>query len=60
MIIDKNYDFTMDSKGYWDNFWERNDGLGSGKSDPDNVSLTLECITHFTLETSLHLCYILK
>ena len=28
--IDVNFDFTSDTKGFWDGFWERNDGLGSG------------------------------
>jgi hypothetical protein len=25
--IDVNFDFTTDTKGSWDGFWERNDGL---------------------------------
>ena len=36
-MIDVNYDFTTDSRGYWDGFWTRNDGLGYGGSDPDSV-----------------------
>ena len=24
--IDVNFDFTTDTKGFWDGFWERNDG----------------------------------
>ena len=39
--IDVNFDFTSDTKGFWDGFWERNDGLGSGGADPDSKSETL-------------------
>ena len=39
--INVNYDFTTDTKGFWDGFWERNDGLGSGGADPDSKSKTL-------------------
>ena len=28
--IDVDFDFTMDSPGYWDRFWENNNGLGAG------------------------------
>ena len=38
MIIDTTFDFTTDSPGYWDDFWNRNDGMGAGGSDPDNSS----------------------
>lgn len=41
-MIDVNFDFTSDSPGYWHNFWNRNNGLGAGGSDPDNVSPTLK------------------
>ena len=40
--IDTSFDFTSDSKGYWDQFWDRNDGLGYGGSDPDVSSPTLQ------------------
>ena len=40
-MIDINFDFTSDSKGYWEGFWDRNDGLGYGGSDPDTASTTL-------------------
>ena len=36
--IDVNFDFTTDTKG----FWERNDGLGAGGADPDSKSRTLK------------------
>lgn len=29
-MIDVKFDFTSDSPGYWDRFWENNDGLGGG------------------------------
>ena len=41
-MIDVTFDFTTDSKGYWDGFWTRNDGLGGGGSDPDKASPTLK------------------
>jgi len=41
-MIDINFDFTTDSPGYWDNYWEKNGGLGYGGSDPDNASPTLQ------------------
>ena len=41
-MIDVSFDFTSDSPHYWDHFWENNDGLGSGNSDPDSASRTLQ------------------
>ncbi len=41
-MIDIGFDFTSDSKAYWDGFWERNDGMGYGGSDPDTASPTLQ------------------
>lgn len=41
-MIDVSFDFTTDTKGFWDGFWERKDGLGSGGADPDNASRTLQ------------------
>ena len=40
-MIDVGFDFTSDSPGYWDKFWENNDGLGGGGSDPDSASAVL-------------------
>lgn len=42
IMIDVTFDFTTDSPGYWDGFWENNDGLGAGGSDPDSSSSTLQ------------------
>ncbi len=42
MKIDVSFDFTTDSPGYWDGFWDRKDGLGVGGSDPDSASPTLQ------------------
>ena len=41
-MIDVKFDFTSDSPGYWDGFWENNDGLGGGGSDPDSASAVLQ------------------
>lgn len=40
--IDVTFDFTNDTPDYWENFWERNDGLGAGGNDPDACSKTLQ------------------
>ncbi len=40
-MIDITFDFTTDSKGYWDDFWDKGDGLGACGSDPDKASATL-------------------
>lgn len=39
--INVNFDFTTDTKGFWEGFWERNDGHGAGGADPDSKSKTL-------------------
>lgn len=41
-MINVEFDFTSDSPGYWDGFWENNDGLGEGGSDPDSASVVLQ------------------
>ena len=41
-MIDIAFDFTMDSPGYWDGYWERKAPLGEGGSDPDTASPTLQ------------------
>lgn len=41
-MIDVNFDFTSDSPGFWEGYWDRNNGLGYGGSDPDNASPTLQ------------------
>lgn len=41
-MIDVEFDFTSDSPGYWDEFWENNDGLGEGGSDPDSAGVALQ------------------
>lgn len=40
--IDIAFDFTSDSPHYWDSFWDNNNGLGAGGSDPDSASKTLQ------------------
>ncbi len=39
--IDIAFDFTTDTPGFWDGFWERNNGLGYCGNDPDSHSPTL-------------------
>lgn len=41
-MIDIKFDFTTDSGNYWENFWDKNDGMGYGNTDPDSVSSTLQ------------------
>ena len=41
MNLDVYFDFTSDSPGYWDHFWENNGGHGGGNCDPDSASPTL-------------------
>ena len=40
--VDTSFDFTTDTPGYWEGFWERNNGLGAGGADPDSDSPTLQ------------------
>ncbi|MBR0091590.1 MAG: hypothetical protein IJP92_07815 [Lachnospiraceae bacterium] len=42
MTIDTTFDFTTDTPGYWDGFWERREGWGAGNTDPDALSPTLK------------------
>ena len=39
--INVNFDFTTDTKGFWEGFWDRKNGLGAGGADPDSKSKTL-------------------
>ena len=39
--IDVLFDFTMDTPGFWEGFWDRREGLGAGGADPDLKSQTL-------------------
>lgn len=39
--IDVTFDFTTDTPGFWDGFWERNNGLGYCGNDPDSCSPTM-------------------
>lgn len=36
--IDVDFNFTSDTPGYWDGFWDRCQGIGRGGSDPDSHS----------------------
>jgi hypothetical protein len=42
MSIDVAYDFTRDTRNYWEDFWGNNNGLGAGRNDPDTKSITLQ------------------
>ena len=39
--IDVTFDFTADTPGFWEGFWERNNSLGYCGNDPDSCSPTL-------------------
>ena len=39
-LIDVKFDFTTDTPGFWDNFWE--DEMGKSDVDPDIYSSTLK------------------
>ena len=41
MMIDTSFDFTTDTKGFWDGFWYRKGGLGYCGNDPDSCSARL-------------------
>ena len=41
MRLNTAFDFTTDSKGYWDGMWENDPALGVSKVDPDAKSDTL-------------------
>lgn len=39
---DLSFDFTSDTPGYWDHFWENRGGLDLGSADPDFLSPVLK------------------
>ena len=41
-IIDTNLNFADDTKDYWNNFWENNNGYGSSNIDPDTNNKKLQ------------------
>jgi len=41
MGINTSFDFTTDTEGFWDGFWERKNGLGYCGNDPDSCSARL-------------------
>ena len=40
-MIDVNFDFTMDTEGYWDGFWTETGDFATDRKDPDWYSDTL-------------------
>lgn len=44
--IDTSLDFTLDSPGYWEGFWDNNGGMGAGSCDPDLESKALQYYHH--------------
>lgn len=55
MDIDVKFDFTTDSKGFWEGFWDpnRNGGFGGGGSDPDSKSHMLRHYHRFLWSRTL-------
>jgi len=44
-FIDVDFDFTTDSRGFWNGFWERKAGLGPAPhSPPPNIQYTPDAI----------------
>ena len=41
-MINTAFDFTTDTQGFWEGFWERRGGWGLGSADPDSDSPTLK------------------
>lgn len=41
-IIDVNFDFTSDTRDYWNGYWDRDPILGRSKQDPDSASKTMQ------------------
>lgn len=41
-MIDVNFDFTMDTDGYWDGFWTETGDFATDRKDPDWYSATLK------------------
>lgn len=41
-VIDVNFDFTSDTKGYWNNYWDHEPILGCVNRDPDSASKTMQ------------------
>ena len=52
-MIDVTFDFTTDTPGFWDGFWERKNGLGASAVDPDNASPTLQRYHQFLWSKTL-------
>lgn len=48
--IDIYFDFTTDTPGYWENFWNNNNGLGAGKRDPGHIQQNITEISPDPLE----------
>ena len=42
IVLDVNFDFTLDTPNYWKDFWSDITGIGGGNSDPDIFSPTLQ------------------
>ena len=59
-MIDVTFDFTSDSKGYWDGFLERDILAGMSSVDPDKASATLkECMrTQRSMKHRKYICFI--
>lgn len=46
-LIDVSFDFTSDTPGFWQNYWEKDELLGCAGNDPDRSSKTLKAYHRF-------------
>lgn len=40
--LETSFDFTTDTEGFWDSYWDKESGLGRINVDPDSRSLTMQ------------------
>lgn len=50
-MIDVNFDFTMDTDGYWDGFWTETGDFATDRKDPDWYSCDIKGIPQSAMES---------